>query len=226
MNRSIVLALALVPATLLLSQTALAEEKAEAPNNVLSFSAVWPDLHENPAGGQLSAGYRFNLYNETLLLEWTYLSLGGFYSHPSLAPNDWKIMANANMKLGPTLAITKYFELGAHVGPAGYLYGYIPQMSENANGYALGSYGAVGQLVARAGIGPIFLGLAYEVNKPFGGQPGDLKPAVAVDTTNVNVANPNNTNANDVVDTSNLGKVDRVDGEAFSTVHATLGFRW
>ena len=196
--------------------------KKDAPRGIMQLTALWPEVKgnssfpwmetgKNPSGGELMFAYRWNISDEVVLLEWQFISLGGSSKTPS-GTSDTSLEAHIDSSIGPTVRV--YYgvlsaEAGVSVGPRAIVYGYIPgDMDENSNGYGLASYGIAGETFLRLGVGPVFLGGSFGLSNSIGGRPGDLESAINVDVENRDI------------DTSNVGKVDRVDDT--TTLSATL----
>lgn len=202
-------------------------QETEAPNWVLQGSATWTGVsrersapwlgtEKNPSRGELMLAHRWNLKSQVILLELQF-SLAGEYENV----RDNKLITGlTGVGIGPTARInygSLHTEAGVSVGPRGYLFGSVPgKMQEDSNGYALASWGVQGQAFLRLGLGPVFIGGSLGLEKAIGGVPGEQKPAIAVDV------DTNNLDAN--VDSSNAGKVPRVDDETRANFSAIVGF--
>lgn len=217
---------------------AIPAQAKEAPKNVFQLSAVYPEFHETESfpwfdpgtvsGGELSYSYRGNLKSEVILLELQF-GLGGSANHP-VNSQDTKVKSYFGVGLGPTVRANYgilNLEAGLNVGGKVYLFGYIPEkMDKDANGYALGSAGVYGGSFLRLGIGPVFFGGGFGIDNPLAGEPGTLKPAVTVNT-NINkndiMSDPNTISDQVKVDSSNVGKVERVSGKTRTNMSCFLG---
>lgn len=199
-------------------------ERVEFRHKVFTLNSIWNfDQFIPPDGGKLDFRYRFELYNKRLGLEWTIFSLGGHYKK---SYNDHLGYTTLDMKLGPTFAPCNYFEFYVGAGPQGYLFGgYRSGNMEELNGYVLGSWGVVVDAGARITLKWFFVSASYTPNIPLGGEPGVMSSAIEISTVDENNI-PESVDANDVVNSDNVGRIKKIKGTWHNNYSLSLGFIW
>jgi len=213
-----------------------AQAEERAPSTLIQGSATWGDIDgstsfpymetgTNPNGGEFEVAYRLNLYDQAILLGF-HFDLGA--NKEKLEVNDIKLKTYLGFGIGPTCRVNYgvlHAEGGVSIGPRGYVFGYVPnEMDEEANGYAMGSWGLNGNAFLRFGVGPFFVGGSFGLERPFS-EPGELKPAVAYKDPNIDDIMSGQVGIDDLgADASNIGKVKRVGGRTRVNGALLMGF--
>jgi hypothetical protein len=217
----------------ILSFCSFVQAKEKAPSTYLQGLVTWGDVDGTlsfpyletgtyPTGGDLEFAYRMNLSSQVILLGF-HFDLGVNKEH--LIVNDTKLKTHLGFGVGPTVRMNYgllHSEVGFAFGPRGYLFGYIPnELDDEANGYAMSSWGLNGNAFLRFGVGSFFVGGMFGLEKPFS-EPGELKPAISYDD-NITTDDIINNDFGEV-DTSNIGKVNQVKGRTRTNISALIGF--
>ena len=221
---------------MMLSLVSFVQAEEKAPSTLIQGSAVWGDVDgtrsfpyletgTNPNGGELEVAYRLNLSDQVILLGFNF-DLGA--NKEKLEVDDVKLKNYLGFGIGPTCRVNYgvlHMEAGFDVGIRGYLFGYIPSdMNEESNGYAKGTWGLNGDAFLRLGVGSFFVGGSFGLENPVGGEPGELKAGIVVtDPTMDDIAN-GQVGLDEVVDSSNVGKVSMVGGRTRVNGGLVMGF--